>query len=219
MREIYWELPQQSEEWFALRVASIGGSKIGTVASTGSGRTTYLKQFAVELQTGKKFINKKSFKNKYMEEGNRLEPEAALSYSMSSYGKNLNIQYPGLVKLEPHIHVSPDFTVGLTVDSCHLVGEIKSVSATTQMETILRDTVPAIYRKQCQWEAHVCGAELCVFVSYCPEYTPCPLFVIPYGRDARIVSALVRASTTFIKEAKKRVESVEAKIKAIRPTE
>lgn len=201
MGKIHW-VEQQTDEWFSLRSASIGGSKASKVASgeTTSGYKTFLNQFISEMITGEKYRD--PYTNKFMDMGNKREPAAAIYYSLN-FAKDQVVQYPGLVTLDKHRHVSPDLTIGLTEDGCEKVGEIKSVIPTTHIATGRQLKVPPGYRRQCNWEMLICGADICDFISWCPEIKAAPMIVIPYQRDIKLTRELQAASEKFIKKAYK----------------
>lgn len=213
-REILWSLEQNTEEWAKNRVASIGGDDIATVTSKGkggaksSGRETMLTHFIGEINTGQRF--KKSYYNKAMERGHELEPQAALMYSML-YSDGKDVEYPGMVRMHKHLHCSPDLTIGLTLNEstpCK-VGEIKCVWPNVYFKILESKKVPAVYRKQCQWNMFCCGADTCDFIVYCPEWrNGSSLHVIPYDRDQKVIDGLLEGAEAFIEEAYRRLSNV-----------
>lgn len=208
MRKIYW-VEQQTEDWFNLRAGSIGGSGIAKVCAKNE---TYFDAFVSELITGRKY--KYAYTNKYMDMGNIREPAAATYYSMK-YADG-EVQYPGMVKLDDHRHVSPDFTIGLTETSCHKVGEIKSVLPSTHTHTLRKMVVPSQYRRQCEWEIFICGADSCDFISWCPEYKPMPMIVIPYSSDIKLANEVKRMSKAFIAKGLKERDILIKKMKQVK---
>jgi|GEM_PF-1676954 len=199
-KTIHW-MEQQTEEWFSLRAASIGGSKISKVsqAPSTSGYKTYLNQFISEMITGVKYRD--PYTNRFMDMGVKREPGAAMYYSLKN--PDVDIEFPGMVTMDEHRHVSPDFTIGLTDDGCERVGEIKSVIPTTHIATGRSMQVPTGYRRQCNWEMFICGADICDFISWCPEIKSRPMIVIPYSMDKKLIGEMRKAADKFIKAAYK----------------
>jgi len=188
--KIITEFDQLSEEWEQARLGSIGGSSIGTVVSSGTGRTTLLYRFAGEILSGQKY---ESYSNDFMRRGIQLEPEARSYYAM------LNDKYVWQVAMvksdEPYKHESPD---GLVGDDGKI--EIKCVIPSTHVETIIKGKIPSQYRRQVQWGLHICEREWCDFISYCPEIVDKPIYIIRAKRDEKLIKELDEGANKFIKE-------------------
>jgi len=191
--EIYTDIDQQSEEWFKLRIGSIGGSSISKAVAGGQGkmRTQLLYDLVGELLSGEK---KSGFSNHEMQEGIKYEPEARVLYELTT-GHTVN--QVALVKMSEHKHDSPD---GL-VDPGGMV-EIKVLIPSRFVEVKATGKIETAYRKQMQWGMGICRRGWCDYVCYCPYVANKvdPLHVIRVNRDDKEIKELDDGANAFIEE-------------------
>src|SRR5210317_1118827 len=165
-----FDYEQGSDEWFAARIGSIGGSSISSAVAKGTGatRNKLMYRLAGEILSGEKY---ESYSNHHMERGIEQEHDARQHYEFVT---NRVVDQVGLCKSAEHKHFSPDGLVDsdviIEIKSDGII-EIKCVIPSVHIETILSDKVPAAYRKQCQWGLHICERQWCDFVSYSPLVT------------------------------------------------
>lgn len=192
---------QQSPEWFAARIGSIGGSSIADVMAGGTGKTrkTLMYRMAGEILSGQKY---NGYQNADMLRGLEQEPDARNLYELVTGN---TVQQVGLIKENEHFHASPD---GL-VDDDGLI-EIKSVLPHIHIETIIANEIPAEYRKQCQWSLGIAGRNWVDFVSYSPTIIDKPIWIIRRGRDEKLISELRIGADRFIAEMLAIVERVKS---------
>lgn len=196
--EIYKEIEQGSQDWFDLRLGSIGGSSIASVVAGGQGktRTQLLYRLAGEILSGVKY---ESYSNPHMERGLEQESEARDVYAMV---KEIEVEQVGLVKESAHKHFSPD---GLIPNG---ILEIKCTIPSVHIETILHNEIPAAYRRQCAWGLHICQRGYVDFVSYSPLITDNPILIIRRGRDEKLIRELDEGADKFISELAQVVRKV-----------
>jgi len=182
---------QGDPAWFEARLGSIGGSSIASVVAGGNGkmRTNLLYRLAGEILSGQKY---ESYSNPHMERGLELEAEARMVYEME---KDCVVRQIGLVKETDYKHASPD---GL-LDPDGLL-EIKCTIPSVHIETIVKNEIPAEYRKQCQWGLHICHRWWVDFVSYSPTVKDKEIWIIRRGRDEKLIRELDEGADKFIME-------------------
>jgi len=151
-------MKQRSEEWFAARCGSVGGSEIADVlAKTKTGysasRKNLMAKKITERLTG---IPSKSFTTAAMQFGIDHEDEARAAYEFLSGDV---VVETGLHR-HPRIkgtHSSPD---GLIGDDG--VVEIKVPNTAQHIELLLTGKIEQRYLYQCQWHLACTGREYCV---------------------------------------------------------
>ena len=197
--KIIKNIAQGSDEWFSLRIGSLGGSSIGKATAGGAGkvRKNLLYQMAGEILSGQKY---EGFTNHHMERGNELEAKARNSYMAETYNV---VEQVAMFKYSDTEHFSPD---GDMPDLNGII-EIKCVIPSVHVETILSDKVPSAYRKQVQWGMKG-GREFCDFVSYCPAIKEKPIWIKRVKRDAKVIKELEDGAAKFIEELMEIVERI-----------
>uniref|UniRef100_A0A6M3J3F0 Putative exonuclease n=1 Tax=viral metagenome TaxID=1070528 RepID=A0A6M3J3F0_9ZZZZ len=197
--EIIDTIVQGSDEWFAARLGSIGGSSIADVVAGGQGkmRKNLMYRLAGEILSGVKY---EGYKNEHMDRGLEQEPDARSFYELISGN---TVRQVGLVKESDYIHFSPDGLVdpdGIT--------EIKCTIPSVHIETILQNEIPAAYRKQCQWGLYICQRQWVDFVSYSPLITDKPILIIRRVRDEKLIQELKEGAEKFLMEMAKIIRQV-----------
>lgn len=197
--KIIRDINQGDQEWFDLRIGSIGGSSIGKATAGGAGkvRSQLLYQMAGEILSGEKY---EGFHNHHMDRGIELEAEARNAYMEETYSI---VEQVAMFKYSDHEHFSPD---GDMPDQNGII-EIKCVIPSVHVETILADKVPSSYRKQVQWGMKG-GRDFCDFVSYCPAIKDRPIWIKRVERDDKVIKELDDGAAEFIKELLSIVERI-----------
>jgi putative phage-type endonuclease len=201
------EIIQGTDEWKQLRCGKITGSKIADVmqGKKGTGYANYLAQLVCERLTGG---TTETFKNAYMERGNKDEGAARECYEFIT-GNTVEqvafIKHPAL----DFAGVSPDGTIGAD----GLV-EIKRKIPALHINYIFKNEVPTEYRKQMMFQMACTGRQWCDFCSYCPELPEeMQLFVIRLHRDESVIAEMESAVVAFDKTVNEYI----AKLKELRP--
>ena len=186
--EIIKECEQGSDEWFALRIGSIGGSSISSVVAGGKGKTraTLLYRLAGEILSGEKY---EGYSNDHMLRGIEQEADARSLYEFMT---DSQVDQVALVKGNEGEHYSPD---GLVNTDGFI--EIKSTIPSVHIETIITEKIPGAYYKQVQWGLHICDRQYCDFISYSPTVTDKPIWIKRVERDVKVMGDLIYGAHKF----------------------
>lgn len=210
--EIISDIEQGSDEWFSLRLGSIGGSGIKKATSRGRGsapsktRASYMYELAYEIITGTPV---EGYKNDAMQLGNDSEPRSRAEYE---FEKNADVQQVCLVRSTDHKHTSPDGLVG-----ANGVIEIKNIMSGAGYFQTLDTGMPAEHTKQIQWTLHICEREWCDFVQshwlrkdgeIVSGYPSQPIYVQRIHRDDKLIKQLDEQADVFIEDLLEFVERI-----------
>lgn len=201
MSEIYYDILQGSDEWFGLRIGSLGGDSISTAVSKGTGRRQLMFKMATELVLQKKVENTKF---KYADRGSTFESPARDLFAVRN---NVTIQQVAMIKDGPHKHHSPD---GLFGDEDMI--EIKVRLPHVFLEA-KEDNPPLSThdRKQNQWGLARWKRKRCHYIQYCPEFDELgldPMIVKIIEPDWKEIRELERGANEFIDEMLEMVERI-----------
>ena len=191
------QIEQGSPEWFAARCGRVTASRVADViAKTKSGpsalRTNYLAELVAERLTGNVAP---SFTNDAMRWGTEQEPVARQAYE---FREEVEVQQVGFV-IHPTIEQSGASPDGLVMSS-GLV-EIKCPNTATHIDTLLSQSIPAMYVTQMQWQMACTGRAWCDFVSFDPRMpADMQLFVRRLQRDQDLIIDLEREVSAFLSE-------------------
>lgn len=192
---------QNSPEWFEHRLASIGGSSIGSVVAGGQGkmRKGLLYRFASELLTG---VKAETFKFQHADRGHEYEAE---TWSCYTFETGLAIEHVGLVKADiPFMHYSPDALI-----EKNGIGEGKVRIPSVFVEAMVDGYFPTDVRRQIQWGLYICEREWCDYVQFCPEMGDAgvnPILINRIYRDEKEITFLKEGADKFITEMTNLVE-------------
>ncbi len=161
---IYHDVPQNTDEWAALRIGKATASNFACFMANdgkafGEPAKRYALQIALELATGKKA--EFSFSNEHMERGHEQEPVARMLYEEERF---TDVANGGFFDWGSYGD-SPDGLVGASG-----VVEIKSVIASTHYATLLRKSFDPSYRWQLVGHLDCTGRDWVDFISYCADF-------------------------------------------------
>lgn len=161
---IWHDVPQNTDEWMALRLGKATCSKFGTFMANdgkafGDPAKEYALQIALEIANGKQ--SDYSFSNEHTERGHEQEPIARMLYEEEFF---TDITNGGFFDHGSHGD-SPDGLVGSDG-----VIEIKSVIAKTHYATMRRGGFDPSYKWQLVGHLDCTGREWVDFVSYCADF-------------------------------------------------
>jgi len=191
-----FNVAQGSDEWYALRIGSIGASNIADATSKGrgnamsAGRRNIVARMVAERLTGKYADVSGGFKSYAMERGTELEDQARSAYE---FLKDCTVRTCGLFT-HPTIegtHASPD---GVVVEDDQDVGliEIKCMMPAGHLDVLMKQEVPSQYRKQVQHQLECAEKPWCDFVCFNPSFpSGADLVVIRVHRDEDLIASLV----------------------------
>jgi putative exonuclease len=185
---------QGSEEWLQARLGiptATGFENI--VTATGKKSSAQIKYMAELIEESILGLQDSSFKSKFMERGNQLEPLARSAYEFITGN---SVQQVGGVYLDENreVMVSPD---GL-IPELKKGLEIKCPKMSTHIRYLLEGGVPSEYVIQVQANLWVTGYETWDFVSYCPEYQRQTLYLFTVERNPLLMSAFDKLIPQFL---------------------
>lgn len=181
MIQIFDEIEQGTEKWFAVRAGIPTASMFSAVISKGKGnaesktRKTYMLKLLGERLTGEP---QESFSNIHMERGKAMEAEARTMYEFQS---DNDVKEFGFIR-NGDAGCSPD---GVIDDNGML--EIKTKLPHLQLEALLKDDMPPEHKAQVQGQLMIAEREWCDFVSYYPKL---PLLLKRVYRDEEYIKEL-----------------------------
>ena len=195
------EVQQGSDEWFKLRLGSIGGSKAyDLIAANGKGkmRQNILYDLASERITGQPTEH---FKFRHADRGHEYEPEARAFYE---YKRNVTVDLVAIILSDTHgLHFSPDGMVGRTG-----ITEFKVRLPSVYLELYANRKFDLKDMTQCQ-HAYFVYPELewVDYVNYCPEIPDLDKrgFITRIERDDEVQKKLKECSELFFKDLDKLV--------------
>lgn len=160
----FFDVPQNTDAWQALRLGKATASNFGTFMANygkafGEPAKRYALQLALERITGQKAAV--GFSNDHTERGHEQEPIARMLYEAETFSTVTNGGFFGCDTYGD----SPD---GLVCDLG--VIEIKSVIAPVHYDTIMRGRFDPSYRWQLVGHLDCTGREWVDFVSYCADF-------------------------------------------------
>lgn len=189
---------QGSEEWLKARLGiptATGFENI--VTATGKKSSAQIKYMAELIEESIIGLQDESFKSRFMERGNQLEPLARSAYEFIT-GNSVHQVGGVYLNEDREIMVSPD---GL-IPSLKKGLEIKCPKMSTHIRYLLEGGVPAEYVIQVQANLWVTGYETWDFVSYCPEYQKQTLYLFTAARDEKLMKAFDEHIPQFVKTLK-----------------
>ena len=185
---------QGSEEWLQARLGiptATGFENI--VTATGKKSSAQIKYMAELIEESIIGLQDESFKSRFMERGNQLQPLARSAYEFIT--GNAVTQVGGVYLDEnKEVMVSPD---GL-IPELKKGLEIKCPKMSTHIRYLLEGGVPSEYIIQVQANLWVTGYDTWDFVSYCPEYQKQPLYIFTAHRDQALMTAFNKLIPQFL---------------------
>ncbi len=167
--------PQGTPEWLEARIGKMTASHADTIATAGSGLSTYCRQIAGEIYSGMPFD---SYMNDNMRVGKEDEEYARNAYELSTNSEVLQVGF-AVRKDTPDFGASPDGLVNLDggvefkrkTAKCHndlLLGAVKFESK---------------YVWQCHANMYVFNRDWWDLVSFNPTFKDRSLYIIRIHRD------------------------------------
>lgn len=200
MPEIFHDLEQGSEDWFAARAGLPTASEFKTVQANGKGgaesitRAKYMRQLAGEILTGEPAPA--GYSNDHMLRGQEQEDDARRLFSLITDLEPIRV---GFVR-EGRAGCSPDSLIG---ENAGL--EIKCAIPAVQIERLQLGRLPPEHVAQVQGSLWVTGRQHWHFVSYCPRLPP---LMVQVERDEAYIAKLAEAVAAFNGEVDNIVQSI-----------
>ena len=186
---------QGTDEWFQLRLGSIGGSSITHILGGGRGREKLMNQLLDEIITGQ---NAESYQNANMRRGTEYEPKARLYYELIT--GNIVEEVALITNDVKGVHYSPDGLIG----NDGLL-EIKTRLPHVFLEKIDSGKIEIGYIRQVQHGLWVTERQYCDFMNYCPEAKD-PMHLTRIERDEKMIREIKVEVRLFLEELNAKVE-------------
>jgi hypothetical protein len=183
--QFFYEIEQNSDEWYDARLGRVTTSKIADVMAKGQGKTrkTYMLKLASERITGEPA---ETYQNAQMERGHEWEDDARLMYQVINpvYDpKRCGFAWNGCAGSSPDRLIGNDGMLEVKTKAPHLLAE-----------WILADQFPAMHAKQCMGQLWVCEREWVDLIGYWPSM---PLFTARLYRDEAMIANISDAVAVF----------------------
>jgi putative phage-type endonuclease len=193
---IFHNVPQNSPEWQLLRQGKFTASTFKDLfaAKTTAAYEKAIYRVAFEKVTGE---SPESYSNETMERGHDIELLAKEYYQNEN---QIEISEGGFYELNEFIGASPDANVGENG-----LLEVKSPLFNTQINYIISQKLPSIYRHQVQGQLYVTGRQWCDFLAYHPKLKP---VIIRVERDELLISEIENKLILCIEDVKKIIEII-----------
>ena len=195
MKQVTWhDVDQNSDEWHQLRLGRYTASNFGKICANmgkafGNPAVKYARKKALE-QVTRTIDETDNFNNIYMQRGHELEPFAIKLYELETFNEVTN----GGFYCNDTYGDSPDGLVGHY--GCI---EVKSVIPSTHWERIEKGGIDSAYKWQIQGHLLLSNRKWCDFISYCPEFTPRPIYIHRVERDENLLVQLEERLKDFHK--------------------
>lgn len=195
MIEIFDDIEQGSEAWFACRAGIPTASKFATVMAKGEGKTRseYMRKLAGEIVTGEPM---ESFSNVHMDRGKTMEDEARETYAFIN---DADIRRVGFIR-NGQMGCSPDSLIG---EDGGL--EIKTALPHIQIERLLRGDLPPEHKAQVQGNIMVAERDWWEFVSFWPKL---PQLTVRVRPDKTYIANMAGEIDRFNDELAAMVETI-----------
>lgn len=183
---------QGSQEWLQARRGIPTASQFDRIITTGGKLSGQSTSYLAELLAERLGAESSDLKTEDMERGTALEPQARKAYEFETGD---SVEQVGGIYLDETKSVlcSPD---GLIPAKKRGI-EIKCPKLKTHIRYILEDVLPGEYLLQVQGALLITGYETWDFISYCPEYPPCDIWIKTVERDETLIKQLRKALTQF----------------------
>jgi len=202
MAKIIRDVEQGSNEWFQLRLGSVGGSSINAVMAKGQGklRQTLLYKLAGETLTGEPADE---YHARQFDRGHEFE-DVARSYYESVM--EVDVEQVAMIKANRvKRHHSPD---GLVGENGGL--EIKTRAPHIYIELLETGKIPIADIRQCHNFLDVSGRKWIDYIVYCvPEMPSCPAWIKRITPDPEILDEMHRELLSFLKDLNELVERLQ----------
>lgn len=207
--ELFCDVEQRSEEWFALRRGVPTASKFATIMASGKDggpsitRRKLLYTLAGEILTGQ---TAETFRNEAMDRGSAMEPDARAHYQKSRFDEMTSVGFARR-KLPSgrYVGCSPDSLVGPK-----RVLEIKTMRPDLLIELAVHGGpgFPSEYRAQCQGNLWVTGRDEAELMLYYRGMPHAPTFLLE--RDPFYIREISEQVEVFDYDLNKIVEKMRA---------
>ena len=159
--KIYYDIIQQTPEWFEIKKLKMSASHASSIIACGKGLYTYVNNLIEEYFNAEKEEN---FTSPDIDRGILLEDQARTMYELEN---NIEVQQVGFIELDEFVGVSPD---GLVGDDGLI--EIKNHKNSVFIDLLLTENIDKKYYDQIQMQLYVTGRKWCDYIGYNTNIKP-----------------------------------------------
>jgi len=190
-------IPQNSPEWYEMRLGVFTASSYHKLFSSASTKTfkDVINKVVAQRLTGED--DEPELKSFWTERGHLLEPEAIREYQDLNF---VEVKEGGFFKINDWMGSSPDGLVG----DDGLV-EVKSFAAKNCVEIMIGGKIPLEITRQINYQLYTTGRKWCDFILYHPLL---PLFVKRIERDEKTMAEIKIKMDAVIAEAESRIVAI-----------
>jgi len=189
------KIPQQTDEWFELKLGKLSSSDGQAIAANGAGLQTLIYKKVAEILSG---TREDSYTNPDMERGNEQEELAVASYELQT---GSTVQKVGFCELSDYVGASPDGLVG----DDGLV-EIKCPRNSNYVKLLYTKKIDTKYEWQMQAQMYVTDRKWVDFVVFNENFDD--LIIIRVERDEKKIEKIRIGLESGVKQIKEIVEKV-----------
>lgn len=191
MIKIYKDIEQNSDEWWALKMLKLTGSKATAIANAGKGLDTLVLDLITDAIEGE---NKDRYESYEMRRGSELEPTAILKYEFEN---NCKVDKVGFVQNGEFAGCSPDGLVGE-------VGgvEVKCRNSKLHLGFLRGAKLDSSTLWQIQYNQHITGRKWWDFISYHPNFKKSmhTIRITPDPKSQAAIANGIKIGTQKLKE-------------------
>lgn len=198
------EIPQRSDEWFAIRENKLTASNADKIATNGTGLKTYCWELVSEALSKEK---PEQIQNENILRGVTLEEQAATYCSLIT---GLNWEEIGFVEVNDFLGCSPDRAIIGEDGKISKILEIKCPNNKNFLELLITDEIPKNYVWQVHFQMLCCELDKATFFSYNQNIYPY-YFMKEVNRDEEMIAKLqkgIEDGTKLIKQIKEKYEKI-----------
>lgn len=202
------KIAQGSQEWLEARVGCVTMSNAATLLAKGKGgeesttKRKYYLDVASEILSG---VSSDRINTWDMQRGTLLEPYAREAYERVTGNKITQVGL-GYWDEKRRISASPDGLHGVTSAGGGLEIKCRGPKAHLQIIEAGHDDKATI--AQIQGNMMIFRADAWDYVSFCPEFTPKPIFIHTVWRDDELIEQILTESLKAVREIDKIVAHI-----------
>lgn len=189
-----FDVEQNSDEWFALRLGKPTASRFDKIITPAKGAYSSASRSLIAALIAEQLPGyTRPYLSEWVERGHEMEPRARAQYKFET---DFEVKQVGFVMRDDRDDVgcSPDSLVN---DGTQGILEIKCPKAETLVEYHLGGELPREYKSQVQGQLWVTGLDWCDFYAWHPDLEP---FRFRVERDVEFLEKLELCVYKFLKQ-------------------
>lgn len=187
----YYEIEQNTDEWFDKRKLSLTASRAQAIGNNGKGLETYVYDIIANYYSS---AEKESYTNEDIERGNELEDQARGIYELETGNK---VDQVGFIELDKYTGGSPDGLIGKYGGL-----EIKCLNDSKYIRELLSEKRTTEYDWQIQMYLYITGRKWWHLAIYNPNFKKNMIIytVYPDKEKQEKLKEGIESGKTMIKE-------------------